>query len=145
MNPGQVEYKTTQYEFNDEQNKEFSQLASAMSGVGSLLKILALAFVVFFGLIVYDVIQSKSGNYGPAAGVGAGMLFFLCMGFWTGSAAHSFRRIVETKNEDIWHLMNALGSLKNMYAMLKGIIMLSLVLVVIGATLIAVAWSKTNG
>jgi hypothetical protein len=139
-----VEFKSEQYEFNDEHNKEFSQLADAMTGVGNLLKILALAFVIFFGLLVYDVVQTKSGNYGPAAGVGAGMLFFVAMGFWTGSAAHSFRRIVETKNEDIWHLMNAVSSLKNMYSMLKGIIMLSLVLVVVGVTLLAVAWSK-NG
>src|SRR4051794_32086242 len=113
-----AEFKSEQYEFNDEHNKEFSQLADAMGSVGTLIKILALAFVVFFGLLVYDAVQAKSGNYGPAAGVGAGMLFFLAMGFWTGSAAHSFRRIVETKNEDVWHLMNAVGSLRNMYGML---------------------------
>ena len=142
MNPGMTELKSNQYEFNDEHNKEFSQLADAMGSVGNLIKILALAFVIFFGLLVYDVVQSKSGNYGPAAGVGAGMLFFVAMGFWTGSAAHSFRRIVETKNEDIWHLMNAVSSLKNMYSMLKGIIMVSLVLLVVGVTLLAVAWSK---
>jgi hypothetical protein len=139
-----TEFKSQQYEFSDEHNKEFTQLANAMTGVGGLLKILALAFVIFFGLLVYDVVQTKSGNYGPAAGVGAGMVFFLAMAFWTGTAAHSFRRIVETKNEDVWHLMNAVGSLKHMYSMLKGIIMLSLVLLVVGVTLLAVAWSK-NG
>lgn len=129
---------------NDEQNKSFSALADAMGTVGTLMKLLGLAFVVFFGLLIYHAVQTKSG-YGPAAGVGSAMLLFLALGFWTGGAAHSFRRIVETKNEDIWHLMNAVNSLRNMYGMLRSIIMLGLVLVVVGVTLLAVTWSQSGG
>jgi hypothetical protein len=144
MNPSPTEFKSSQYEFNDEQNKEFSGLAAAMGTVSTLMKLLGLSFVIFFGMLIYHAAQTNSG-YGPAAGVGAAMLLFLAIGFWTGSAAHSFRRIVETKNEDIWHLMNAVGSLKNMYGMLRGIIMLSLVLVIVGVTLLAVTWARTQG
>ena len=140
-----TEFKSQQYEFSDEHNKEFTQLANAMTGVGGLLKILALAFVIFFGMLVYDVVQTKSGNYGPAAGVGAGMVFFVAMAFWTGSAAHSFRRIVETKNEDVWHLMNALESLRNMYGLLRGVVMVSLFLTVVGIGLAAFAAANRPG
>ena len=144
MNPSPTEFKSSQYEFSDEHNKEFTALANAMGAVATLMKLLGLAFVVFFGLLIYHAIQTKSG-YGPAAGVGSAMLLFLAIGFWTGSAAHSFRRIVETKNEDIWHLMNAVGSLKNMYGMLRAIILLSLVLVIIAVTLLAVTWAQNPG
>jgi len=145
MNPPPMpEFRSNQYEFNDEQNKVFSQLADAMGTVGTLMKLLGLSFVVFFGLLIYHAIETKSG-YGPAAGVGSAMLLFLALGFWTGSAAHSFRRIVETKNEDIWHLMNAVESLRNMYGMLRSIVMLGLVLVVVGVTLLAVTWSQHAG
>ncbi|HJZ57362.1 MAG TPA: hypothetical protein VKE74_20505 [Gemmataceae bacterium] len=144
MNPSPTEFKSNQYEFSDEQNKAFSGLADAMGTVSTLMKLLGLSFVVFFGMLIYHAIQTKSG-YGPAAGIGAAMLLFLAIGFWTGSAAHSFRRIVETKNEDIWHLMNAVESLKNMYGMLRSIIMLSLVLVIVGVTLLAVTWAQNPG
>lgn len=138
------EFRSNQYEFSDEHNKAFSALADAMGSVSTLLKLLGLSFVVFFGLLITHAVQTNSG-YGPAAGVGSAMVLILAMGFWTGSAAHSFRRIVETKNEDIWHLMNAVESLKNMYGMLKTLAMLGLVLVVVGVTLLAVTWSQKGG
>lgn len=142
MNPTPMpEFRSNQYEFTDEQNKSFSGLADAMASVGSLLKLLGLSFVVFFGLLIYHAVETK-GGYGPVAGVGSAMVLILAMGFWTGSAAHSFRRIVETKNEDIWHLMNAVASLRNMYGMLKTLAMLGMVLVVVGVTLLAVTWSQ---
>lgn len=138
------EYKSAQYEFNDEQNKAISGLTDAMRVVAGLMQLLGLAFVVLCGLSVTAAIQA-SGGYGPAIGLGAAALLCLCIGFWTGGAASSFRKIVETKNEDIWHLMNAVNSLRNMYGMLRSIIMLGLVLVVVGVTLLAVTWSQSGG
>ncbi|MEO2090615.1 MAG: hypothetical protein ABGY75_14110 [Gemmataceae bacterium] len=58
-------------------------------------------------------------------------------GFWTGSAAVSFRKIVETRNQDVWHLMNALGSLKSMYGTMRAMIIFAVILAVVGAALIA--------
>ena len=131
------EYKSAQYEFNDEQNKEISALTDAMRVVAGLMQLLGLAFVVLAGLAATEVINTGGYRYGPTIGLRAAALICLCIGFWTGSAATSFRKVVETKNEDIWHLMNALGSLHNMYGLLRTIILGSLVLAVVGAAMVA--------
>ena len=135
------EYKSAQYEFNDEQNKQISALTDAMRVVAGLGHLLGLAFVVLCALAVTDAVNAGGGygRYGPAIGLGAAALLCLCIGFWTGSAATSFRKIVETKNEDIWHLMNAIGSLHNMYGLLRTIILASLVLAVVAAAMVAFA------
>ena len=135
------DYRTNQYEFTDEQNKTISQLANGMGSVSLLMKLLGLAFLVFFGLTLYTAIQAQQ-NYAPAAGLGAATLLCLSIGFWTGGAAHSFRRIVETKNEDVWHLMNALEGLRNMYGLLRGIVLLSLVLIMVGLGVTGFAMMK---
>ena len=134
------EFKSAQYEFNDEQNREFSALADAMRVTASLMQLAGLAFVVLAvltGLQASNAGGTGVGPYGPAIGLGAAALLCLCVGFWTGGAATSFRKIAETKNEDVWHLMNAVGSLRAMYGLLRTIILGSLVLVVIGLGLIA--------
>lgn len=138
------EYKSAQYEFNDEQNQQISALADAMRVSASLLQLLGLAFVVFFALALIQALNANGGGvgrYGPPVGLGAAALLCLCFGFWTGNAVSSFRKIVETKNEDIWHLMNALGSLRNMYGLLRTIILGSLVLAVIGVALVLAAFA----
>jgi hypothetical protein len=133
------EYKSAQYEFNDEQNREFSSLADAMRVTASLMQLAGLGFVVLACLTVAHAIQTNSGGYGPAIGLGAAALLCLCVGFWTGGAATSFRKVAETKNEDVWHLMNAVGSLRAMYGLLRTIILGTLVLSVIGLGLVAFA------
>jgi hypothetical protein len=65
------------------------------------------------------------------------MLLCLTTGFWTSRSAHSFRRIVESQNQDIWHLMNALRTLRNLYSLLRTIIIASLILLLIGLALFA--------
>ena len=134
--PPQPESPSGQYEFNDEQNRTLGALAAAMSVAATLMKVLGFAFLVFFGLVLYQAIQVRSG-YGPAVGLGSAALLCLSIGLWTSGAAHSFRRIVESKNRDLWHLMNALSSLHNMYALLRTIILGSLVLLAIGLVLAA--------
>ena len=134
------EYKSAQYEFNDEQNRQISALTDAMRVVGGLMQLLGLAFVVLAALSATGSIQTPGvAAYGPAIGLGAAAILCLAIGFWTGGAATSFRKIVETKNEDVWHLMNALGSLHNMYGLLRTIILGSLVLAVVAGAMIAYA------
>jgi len=132
------EHRSSQYEFNDEQNRQISGLADAMRVSASLMQLMGLAFVVLCVLAALSARQDH-GGYGPAVGLGAGALLCLSIGFWTGSSATSFRRVVETKNEDVWHLMNALGKLHNMYGLLRTIILGSLVLAVVALALIAFA------
>jgi len=134
------EFKSAQYEFNDEQNREFSALADAMRVTAGLMQLAGLAFVVLAaltGVQAANVGTAGVGPYGPALGLGAAALLCLCVGFWTGGAATSFRKIAETKNEDVWHLMNAVGSLRAMYGLLRTIIFGTLVLSVIGLGMIA--------
>ena len=138
------EFKSSQYEFNDEQNRTISQLADGMGTVATLIKILGLAFLVFFGIQLYHAAQVKD-EYASLAGLGAATLLCLAIGFWTSGSAHSFRRIVESKNEDIWHLMNALESLRNMYSLLRSIILLSLVLIVVGLALAGSSMAARQG
>lgn len=134
------EYKSAQYEFNDEQNREFSGLADAMRVTAGLMQLVGLAFVVLAALTAVQA-SSAGGKtvaaFGPAIGLGAAALLCLCVGFWTGGAATSFRKVAETKNEDVWHLMNAVGSLRAMYGLLRTIILGSLVLIVIGLGMVA--------
>jgi hypothetical protein len=134
------EYKSAQYEFNDEQNRQISGLTDAMRVVAGLMQLLGLAFVVVCALTATGTIQAGDRfGYGPAIGLGAAALLCLCIGFWTGGAATSFRKIVETKNEDIWHLMNAIGSLHNMYGLLRTIILASLVMAVVAGAMVGFA------
>jgi hypothetical protein len=146
MSPSPVpEFKSNQYEFTDEQNRTISGLADGMRTAATLVQLLGLAFLVFFGLTAYQAIKVEGANWGPAAGLGAGALLFLAFGFWSGSAAHSFRRIVETKNEDIWHLMNALERLSSMYGLLRGIVLLCLFLTVVGLALAGYGLATRGG
>jgi hypothetical protein len=134
------EYKSAQYEFNDEQNREFSSLADAMRVTASLMQLVGLAFVVLATMTAVHAMNagaSNVGHYGPAIGLGSAALLCLCVGFWTGGAATSFRKVAETKNEDVWHLMNAVSSLRAMYGLLRTIILGSLVLAVIGLGMLA--------
>ncbi len=140
MSPNPLpEFRSNQYEFTDEQNRTIGGLADGMRTAATLVQLLGMALLVFAGLSAYQAIKVEGTNWGPAAGLGAATLFVLTIGFWTGSASHSFRRITETKNEDIWHLMNALESLRGMYGLLRGVVMISLFLAVVGLGLAAFA------
>src|SRR5436190_14291520 len=92
--PPMKEYKSAQYEFNDEQNREFSSLADAMRVTAGLMQLAGLAFVVLAAMTTVQAVNSGSQNlgaYGPAIGLGSAALLTLCVGFWTGGAATSFR------------------------------------------------------
>jgi flagellar biosynthesis protein FlhB len=132
-------YKSTQYEFTDEHNRTVSSLSNSMRAFAGLMKILGLVFAIFCALTVVAAVKSDGWhNWGWPVILGAIGLLAVMFGFWTSSASNSFRKIAETKNEDVWHLMNALGSLKNMYATMRTMIIAALVLAVVGAILIAI-------
>jgi hypothetical protein len=77
-------------------------------------------------------------NYlvGVASFCGVTGLFFLLQGVWMRSSAASFRKIVDTKGNDITNLMNAVGGLKSMYGLLSLLLALALL-----AGLAAIAWT----
>ncbi|QEL15716.1 hypothetical protein [Limnoglobus roseus] len=132
--PPAPEYKSAQYEFSEESNRTVAALADSMRVVATLMQLLGLAFVIFFVMQLLHTLKNRE-NFFPAIGLGASMLLCLAFGFWTAGAAASFRKIVETKNEDIWHLMRALRGLHHMYATLKAIIYCGIVLAIVGVVL----------
>jgi hypothetical protein len=142
--PQPVEYKSNQYEFTEEHNRTIGGLADAMRVVASLMQLLGLVFAIFFAFQLLHTLKNRE-NFFPAIGLGASMLLCLAIGFWTGGAAASFRKIVETKNEDVWHLMGALRGLRNMYATMRAIIYCGLVLAVVGVALAVVNYFNKGG
>ncbi len=137
--PPMKEYKSAQYEFNDEQNRQIAALANAMWVCAGLMQLMGLALLILTILSALRAHESSLG-YAPTIGLGAATLLCLCIGFWTGGAADSFHKIVETRNEDIWHLMNALGKLRAMFSLLRTLILGSLVLAVVALAL--VVWEQ---
>jgi hypothetical protein len=133
-------YKSGQYEFTEEHNRVISGLADSMRVVASLMQLLGLAFAIFFALQLLHTVYRDRGNFFPAIGLGASMLLCLAFGFWTSGAAASFRKIVETKNEDLWHLMKALKNLHNMYATMRAIVYCGLVLAIVGVAMAVVSY-----
>ena len=131
----QPPFRSAQHEFTDEQNRTIGGLADAMGTAAALLQLLGLAFVVLVGLQVTVAVQTNTG-WGPAAGLGAAALLSLAVGFWTSAAAGSFRRVVESRNEDVWHLMNALRKLHGMYSLLRTLVLGSLLLAVVGLAVV---------
>lgn len=141
--PPAPEFRSAQYEFTEEHNRTLSRLADSMRVVATLMQLLGLAFVVFFVVQLMHTLKNRD-NFFPAIGLGASMLLCLAFGFWTSGAAASFRKIVETKNEDVWHLMRALRSLHHMYATLQAIIYSGLVLAVVGVALAVLNYFKAG-
>lgn len=136
--PPQPEFRSEQYEFSAEHNRALNELAANMGTVATLLKLAGVVFLLFLALLLIPAIRTGElplREYGPIIGLGAGMLLCLSIGFWTSSAARSFRKIVESKNQDVWHLMNALGRLRDLYSLLRTLIMGGILVLVIGLAL----------
>lgn len=145
--PPQMPFKSTQYEFNDEQNRTFSGLSDSMRSFANLMKILgAVVGVLLIVAIVIAVIKQPQDKFvlapwGTVVTLTPLTILFLTFGLWAGGSAASFRKIAETHNQDVWNLMKALGSLKNMFALLRLLMIAALVLLVVGAIVTGIgAW-----
>jgi hypothetical protein len=134
--PQQTQFKSNQFEFTEEQNRTMSGLSDAMKSFANLMLILALVFGVLALLSGFMAANDK-GSYGFPIGLGAATLLTGAFGFLTGNSSKSFRKVAETKNEDIWHVMNALGSLKGMFGLLRILTIGTLVLMVIAGAIVA--------
>jgi hypothetical protein len=144
-------YKSTaQYEFTDEHGRTISGLSDNMRAFATLMKILGLVFFIFCALTAVAAYKNWSEHHvwhtwGFPVILGAIGLLAVTFGFWTSSASNSFRKIAETRNEDVWHLMNALGSLKALYGTMRTMIIAALVVAVIGAVLIVIGMWTGSG
>jgi len=80
----------------------------------------------------------KSNDFLTGVAVFAGVtgLIFFLQGIWTRSAGGSFQKIVDTKGDDVNHLMSAIGSLRAMYGQVYLLLMAALLgdLLAVGLT-----------
>ncbi len=113
------------YEYTAEQNQLIADLALKMKGVGifmDLIGALALAGAVT------GAMRSRPDLLVILALVAA---FFGAVATWTYQAGREFRRIVDTRGEDIPHTMHALAQLRRFYTLHFWLIVVYLVLIVL--------------
>ena len=84
-----------------------------------------------------DKLPANDHLWGIAIGSGFTGLFYLLLGVWTRSAAASFKKIVDTRGNDIKNLMDGMGSLHQMYSLLYTLLVIVLLagIVSLGLTL----------
>jgi hypothetical protein len=82
-----------------------------------------------------ESLPSNNSLWGIAISALVNFLIYLCVGMWTQSAASSFQKIVDTKGNDISHLMDALSSLNKMYTLIWTLIVIGLVVLIVSAGL----------
>jgi hypothetical protein len=111
-----------QYEFNPSQNELISDLATKMRFVAYF----SVAFGVLSaitGLIQFDVAVLIQGTIA------------IIIGIWTVKAASSFKKIVDTKGNDIELLMGALSELRKLYSLEYWLLIIGLVFIAIALVL----------
>lgn len=144
---------TNQFEFSEEQNTEFRGLAGKMSGVGGFLVIVGLVNLILAGLLVAAIYQDKlpadwvaklpaeaktqlaslppANQLWPFVANGAAVgLIYTLLGWWTRSAASSFRNVARKEGQDIDFIMDAVGSLRRLYGLIYTLLLFGLLLLV---------------
>jgi hypothetical protein len=117
------------FEFDAQQDQTIGTLAGRMKALGlvyivmgvcvGLMAVFALLTQFFAGLIV-----------------GAETAVVLFIGIWTFQATKSFRQIVDTKGNDMMHLMNALESLRKLYNLQFWLLIAGLVIFVLAIVIV---------
>lgn len=117
-----------EYEFSEQQDQTIRRLANAMNWVAAPLLVAGVLYLL--ACIAYILISFQELHALAAAILAAfGAFFFLALARWTGMAAASFSQIVETKGQDISHLMSALESLRKKYTVLGFLVKLYIALI----------------
>ena len=142
-----------QYEFTEDQNKVLGDLAAKMRLVGLFLMLVALvSFLLAAALLLFvfrdrlptevvaKIPEEARNLVAPLSNQLWGIiiyaavtgLIFLLFGMWTRFAASGFQKIVDTKGNDIDHLMGAVGSLRSMFTLLHTFIVVGFILLLVG-------------
>ena len=128
-----------EFEFSEQQNGVFRELARAMKFVGTFLLVVG-TLVGLFGLV--QVIAAAIAET-PAQAAGGVMfilqaLVYVLIGMWTRNASADVSRVATTSGNDIHHLMAAMGELKRVYVLQKTLLLIALGIVALGAVAFAV-------
>jgi hypothetical protein len=110
----------TPYEFNAEQSKLIGGLGRSMRIVG----LVGLAWAVA-GIISMGILAWKSG----VLYLDLNPVLALFIGLWALSGGTSFIYVATTQGNDIVHLMDALGKLRNIFSLVAILIVAALVIV----------------
>ncbi len=122
------------YEFNDGEDQVIGSLAVAMIVVGfvSILLAFVAGAAAFFAKPDQYFVKAGTLDATTLSAVRAciailpGLIFFLT-GAWLIAAAASFRRVVTTRGDDIFHLMAALKGLRRIFFLQCALIVLAFV------------------
>lgn len=98
-----------EYEFSEEHKEGFAALAASMSFVGVCVMLLGLMSATFGLAAVYG------GYAAVGAGLVAGALVCLPLGWWSTSAGRSLSALVRTRGRDVAHLMAAVVQLRRLF------------------------------
>src|SRR4051794_24693009 len=113
--------QTQPYEFNDEQNRVISSLGARLAAVGATQLLLGLVLLGLAGMLTIAWFKGHSfapaalPGWLPGAAVAVFALLPIMVGGWVRSAGGSFTRIAQSQSRDMWHLLNALGSLESAF------------------------------
>ena len=128
--------QTIGYEFSEEENDLIASLSRAMRFVGSFAMFWAvLSVIVSIGVIAYKFRVKGDLTIDPTGWIA--VIGYWLIGTWTRRAAASFTQVEKSRGHDIPWLMDALRHLRGVYGLIR---LLLLVLIVIGAAILALGF-----
>lgn len=127
------------YEFDVDQNRLISDLAKKMTGVGSFLIGLGLLLAA---TALYSLWADLGGRFWMPLLPG---VFFTVTGAFSLRGGRSFRRVVDTENRDIEHLMLALTQLDRFYTVNFWLVVACILLFIVGVFSVPAAGSSPTG
>jgi hypothetical protein len=133
------------YEFTDDQNKVIDDLSAKMRFVGGFICVIGILYVVLGSM---GLLQSYTGptphRNDPWMNLFLAVngLATILIGSWTVGGGIAFKRVVDTRGNDIGNLMDALGELHKLYT-LQYLICAALVVVMIGLVALGIImWGR---
>ncbi len=121
---------SVQPEFDAQQSALIKDLANAMTWVCIPLLALGALYLAGFVQVLLETF-ARPRIWPMAVYVLLASVFFLAIGIWTSRAAASFQKIAETSGQDMTHLMSALSNLRNLYGLLRLLVLAYLITFVI--------------
>jgi hypothetical protein len=126
-----------QYEFDEQENSVFRDLAGVMKFCGTMMLIAGPL------LVISGITSLMHKEFGGAIGqIGTGVGLFL-MGNWTGDASKTIAKIVDTEGNDITHLISAMIDLRKTFTMQQKLL-IGVVILVIGGLAFGILSSSTH-
>lgn len=109
------------YEFNPEQGRLIGDLGQSMRVVGLIVLAYSLVGIIMMALLAW--------NSGMLA-IDLNPILGLLVGSWAIGGGRSFESVARTQGNDMGHLMDALGKLRNIFKLIAILIVVALVIAI---------------